>query len=140
MYTFAPSLVKTKKNMAERYQVRKFEPVNNLCCRFLEASVDGKFLFQEFLGKLKDNRKDTKKLMAIYAYMDSFGPDNLLPKTKFRQIEGVKCKDLYEFKKNDIRIYVIFRKPRVFVILGAYKGTQKQDFKNIDRLFGDFEI
>lgn len=67
--------------MAKKYQVRKFEPVNNSCYQFLEVSVDGRFLFQEFANNLKDEQKDLKKLNAIYAYMDCFSPYNLLPKT-----------------------------------------------------------
>ena len=76
----------------------------------------------------------------IFQYMDIFNPHILLPKTKFRHIEGSECKNLYEFKKNDIRVYVIMNKPSVFLILGAYKGTKKQDFKKIDKLFKDFKM
>lgn len=124
--------------MADKYQTRKFEPVNNKCYQFLEVSVNGRFLFQEFVDNLKDEQYDLKKLNAIYGYMDSFSPSLLLPKTKFRHVDGIKRKDVYEFKKNDIRVYVIMQRPSVFVILGAYKGTQKQDYKNISKLFNDF--
>lgn len=125
--------------MADRYQVRKFELVNNQFYQFLEVSVDGRFLFQEFIDNLKDERNDMKKLSAIFQYMDSFSPHVFLPRTKFRHVEGRKCKNLYEFKKGDIRVYVIMEKPSVFVILGAYKGTQKQDYNNIDKLFKSFK-
>lgn len=125
--------------MAEKYQKRKFEPVNNKYYQFYEVSVDGKFHFQEFVDSLKDEQKDLKKLNAIYGYMDSFSPHNLLPKKIFRPIECKKCKNVYEFKKNDIRVYVIFDKPDVFVILGAYKATQKLDTKRIDSLFKGFK-
>lgn len=124
--------------MADKYQTRKFEPVNNKCYQFLEVFVNGRFLFQEFVDNLKDEQYDLKKLNAIYGYMDSFSPSLLLPKTKFRHVDGIKRKDVYEFKKNDIRVYVIMKRPSVFVILGAYKGTQKQDYKNISNLFNDF--
>ena len=126
--------------MAEKYQVRKFEPVNNSSYQFFEVSVNGKFQFQEFVNNLKDEQRDLKKLNAIYGYMDSLSPSNLLPKTKFRSIKCKKCKNVYEFKKNDIRVYVIFEKPNVFVVLGAYKSTQKQDTKNIDKLFDGFKM
>ena len=58
--------------MAEKYETRPFEYVNNKDCRFYEASVNGKYLYQEFLIGLKD-------------------------------------------KKNDIRVYVIMRKPNVLL-------------------------
>ena len=35
--------------MAEKYETRPFEYVNNKDCRFYEASVNGKYLYQEFL-------------------------------------------------------------------------------------------
>lgn len=81
--------------MAEKYETRPFEYVNNKDCRFYEASVNGKYLYQEFLIGLKD-------------------------------------------KKNDIRVYVIMRKPNVFVVLGGYKGEQNSDIKRIKKLFNDF--
>ena len=83
--------------MAEKYETRPFEYVNNKDCRFYEASVNGKYLYQEFLLGLKD-------------------------------------------KKNDIRVYVIMRKPNVFVVLGgySYKGEQNSDIKRIKKLFNDF--
>lgn len=81
--------------MAEKYETRPFEYVNNKNCRFYEASVNGKYLYQEFLIGLKD-------------------------------------------KKNDIRVYVIMRKPNVFVVLGGYKGEQNSDIKRIKKLFNDF--
>ena len=79
--------------MAEKYQVRKFEPVNNSSYQFFEVAVNGKFQFQEFVDNLKDEQRDLKKLNAIYGYMDSLSPSNLLPKTKFRSIKCKKCKN-----------------------------------------------
>ena len=126
--------------MAEKYQVRKFEPVNNSSYQFFEVAVNGKFQFQEFVDNLKDEQRDLKKLNAIYGYMDSLSPSNLLPKTKFRSRKCKKCKNVYEFKKNDIRVYVILERPDVFVILGAYKSNQDLDIKKIDKLFNGFKM
>lgn len=124
--------------MANKYKEKIFEPINNKTYEFREVSVNGRFLFQEFIDNLKDTPKDMKKIMQIYAYMNEFSPSNLLPKTKFRQIKGVKRDDVYEFKKDDIRIYVIKRYPSIFIILGAYKGTQDKSINRIDKLFGGF--
>lgn len=124
--------------MANKYEEKIFEPINNKTYEFREVSVNGRFLFQEFIDNLKDTPKDMKKIMQIYAYMNEFSPSNLLPKTKFRQIKGVKRDDVYEFKKDDIRIYVIKRYPSIFIILGAYKGTQDKSINRIDKLFGGF--
>ena len=119
--------------MANKYELRKFEPVNNKTYQFQEVSVNGKYLFQEFVENLKDQR-DIKKLINIYSYMDMLSA-SMLPKSKFRHIEGLKRNDVYEFKKDDIRVYVIMQRPSVFVVLGAYKGTQNKDIKRIDKLF-----
>lgn len=122
--------------MANKYELRKFEPVNNKTYQFQEVSVNGKYLFQEFLENLKDQR-DIKKLINIYSYMDMLSA-SMLPKSKFRHIEGLKRNDVYEFKKDDIRVYVIMQRPSVFVVLGAYKGTQNKEIKRIDKLFDGF--
>lgn len=124
--------------MAKKYDIRKFEPVNNRVYEFLEAAVEGKYLFQEFAQDTGRSLRDKKNLASIFSYMDCLSPSTLLPKTKFRQIKGISRKDVYEFKKGDIRVYVIMKKPSVFVVLGAYKGTQPKDIKRIDKLFADF--
>lgn len=124
--------------MANKYEEKIFEPINNKTYEFREVSVNGRFLFQEFIDNLKDTPKDMKKIMQIYAYMNEFSPSTILPKTKFRQIKGVKRDDVYEFKKDDIRIYVIKKYPSIFVILGAYKGTQDKNISRINKLFGGF--
>lgn len=51
--------------MAEKYETRPFEYVNNKNCRFYEASVNGKYLYQEFLLGLKDKKNDIR----VYAIM-----------------------------------------------------------------------
>lgn len=122
--------------MANKYAISRFEPVNNKEYSFYEVSVNGKCLYQEFIKGL--STRDTKKLMNIYACMDSLSPSNLLPASKFRQIKGLKRNDVYEFKKNDIRIYVIKKKPNIYVVLGGYKGSQDKDINRIDKLFNDF--
>lgn len=123
--------------MADKYGIRKFEPVNNKEYDFYEVSVNGKYLYQKFIEGLKDT-KDTKKLYQIYAYMDSISPSIRLPLSKFRQIKGLQRNDIYEFKKSDIRIYVLMKAPNVFVLLGGYKGSQDKDIKRVGKLFNDF--
>lgn len=122
--------------MANKYETRRFEPVNNAEYDFYEVSVNGKYLCQRFLDEIKEER-DKKKLFKIYAYMDSFS-SIFLPSSKFRQIKGLRRKDVYEFKNKDIRVYVLMKKPNIFVILGGYKGTQDKDINRIDNLFNDF--
>lgn len=122
--------------MANNYTISRFEPVNNKEYNFYEVSVNGKCLYQEFVKGL--STRDLKKLINIYAYMDCLSPSNLLPSSKFRQIKGLRRNDVYEFKKNDLRIYVIKKRPDIYVVLGGYKGSQDKDINRIDNLFNDF--
>ena len=122
--------------MANNYTISRFEPVSNKEYNFYEVSVNGKCLYQEFVKGL--STRDLKKLINIYAYMDCLSPSNLLPSSKFRQIKGLRRNDVYEFKKNDIRIYVIKKRPDIYVVLGGYKGSQDKDINRIDKLFNDF--
>lgn len=118
------------------YETRAFTLVNNDYYQFREVSINGKYLFSEFVQQL--TAADRKHLDAIIAYMDMFSPRLLLPKTKFRHIESAVSNSFYEFKKNDLRVYVAKLRPNMFVLLGGYKGTQKHDLKSLDRLFSDF--
>ena len=78
--------------MAEKYETRPFEYVNNKDCRFYEAPVNGKYLYQEFLIGLKD-------------------------------------------KKNDIRVYVIMRKPNIFVAIKVNKTPILNELRNYSMTF-----
>lgn len=116
--------------MAEKYQVRKFEPVNNSSYQFFEVSVNGKFQFQEFVNNLKDEQRDLKKLNAIYGYMDSLSSSNLLPKTKFRHIECKKCKNVYEFKRM-IFVCMSSLKNRMFLLFLVHIKVLKSKTQRI---------
>lgn len=120
------------------YGIKPFNLVNNSYYQFFEVSVNDRFLFQEFANSLRNSTVDKKRLNAIYRYMDMISPSVFLPKEKFRQLEGMGSPLYYEFKKNDIRVYVLKQEPSVFILLGGYKGNQKADIKRIKSLFKDF--
>lgn len=118
------------------YETRPFPLVNNDYYLFREVAVNGKYLFSEFIRQLTS--ADRKHFEAIIAYMDMFSPQLLLPKTKFNHIESSVSTSFYEFKKNNLRVYVAKIRPNMFVLLGGYKSTQKRDIKSLNRLFTDF--
>lgn len=126
--------------MVNNYEIRPFEIINNKTYRFYETSVNGRYLFEEFCDGLKDEVRDKKKLANIYAYMDMLGPQIMLPKTKFRFIGDKKMPNLFEFKKDDIRVYVIKQAPSVYIVLGGYKGRQDLDIERVKNLFKDFKL
>lgn len=74
----------------------------------------------------------------IFALMENFGPDLLLPKEKFRLVENLGRNDLFEFKKNNIRVYVIKKEPDMLVVLGGSKNTRQADYKWMKKALKDF--
>ncbi|MDE7180658.1 MAG: hypothetical protein K2N88_05620 [Muribaculaceae bacterium] len=70
--------------------------------------------------------------------MDNLTDQNRFPKTKFNHIEDKDRSDLFEFKKDRLRVYVIKQKPNFFIVIAGYKGTQKKDIKKLKSLIKDF--
>ena len=119
------------------YSIQNFDIVHNQKCHFYKLLIDGKCQFDEFASEAEKIAINKKCLANIYSRMDSFDPDLKLPKEKFNHIEGGKNnrKDVYEFKKNQLRVYVILIKPNVYVVYGAIKKGKKDQQRDIDRLF-----
>ena len=70
--------------------------------------------------------------------MDEFSPTQMLPKAKFRQIKGVDRQDVFEFKRKNLRVYVVMQQPNVYVVLGGYKKGQEKDIAKLKRYIKDF--
>ena len=114
------------------YRTLETEIIHNIHnVQFYELELDGKKLFSEFIEDLTD-AKDKKTFIAIATIMDNFSFNQKLPKEKFRPIKSIKRKNVYEFKKNNIRVYVLMQEPDMFVILGGYKADQKKDIHKVD--------
>lgn len=114
------------------YRTLETEIIHNIHnVQFYELELDGKRLFSEFIEDLTD-AKDKKTFIAIATIMDNFSFNQKLPKEKFRPIKSIKRKNVYEFKKNNIRVYVLMQEPDMFVILGGYKADQKKDIHKVD--------
>lgn len=113
------------------YELKPFPEVRNPRLTFHKLSVGDNCPFEEFEKELIQPG-DLKALGSIYSLMENFG-NILLPKTKFNHIEGGKRDpdNVFEFKKNNLRVYVLLQRPDVIVILGGFKSGQKKD---IDRV------
>ncbi len=70
--------------------------------------------------------------------MDNLTDGNRFPATKFNHIEDSQRSDMFEFKKDRLRIYVIKQKPDIYIVVGGFKGTQKKDIKLLKSLIKDF--
>lgn len=123
------------------YSIQKLDIINNPKCHFYKLFIDGKCQFDEFASEAEANKADSKSLVNIFSRMDSFDPDQKLPKEKFNHIQGGKYdrKDVYEFKKDKLRAYVILIKPNVYVVYGGYKKEQQKDIARIFNAINTFD-
>ena len=120
------------------YKTVKYDDVNNPQYSFYKLIIDGVCHFDEFLQGIDKNSADRKVYNAIIRYMDSITDQIRLPRTKFRQIEDSGRSDLFEFKKDRIRIYVIKQRPNFFIVIGGFKSSQTKDIKKFKVLIKDF--
>lgn len=117
------------------YSVEELDIVHNTCgCKFYQLSFDGYCLFSEFVETINRSApQDKKKFNSIITMMDNYSPHKLLPATKFGHIKGVCRQDVYEFKKDALRVYAIIQEPDVFIILGGFKTKQPSDIKRLNQ-------
>ncbi len=120
------------------YEVKIYEGVNNPQYVFYKLYIDGKCLFDEFLENIEKNKADKKLYRYIVAYMDALTDQNRFPSSKFNHIEDTSRYDIYEFKKDRIRVYVLKQKPNCFIVLGGFKATQKKDINILKSIIKDF--
>lgn len=120
------------------YEVKIYEGVNNPQYVFYKLYIDGKCLFDEFLENIEKNKADKKLYRYIVAYMDALTDQNRFPSSKFNHIEDTSRYDIYEFKKDRLRVYVLKQKPNFFIVLGGFKATQKKDINILKSIIKDF--
>ena len=116
---------------------RQNEIKNFVSAPYYKLFVDGKCAFDDFLDNIKKNVADMKSMKAIIAYMDNLGAQ-LFPSTIFNYIESGIRTDLYEFKKKNLRVYVIDQRPNIYIVMGGYKNTQKKDIRKFIGKVKDF--
>lgn len=107
---------------------------------FYKLVINDVCQFDLFVEGLKRIPRDMKSLHSIFAYMDMFSKTIMLPCSKFRQIKNIERKDVFEFKKDNIRVYVILKDYDVYVITGGYKNKQDRDIEEIARQVKQFNI
>lgn len=119
----------------------KFEPVNNSQYKFHKLYIDGVCQIDEFIEEINTNgsKQERNAIIRIIAYMSIFSDQVMLPKTKFRQIQSSVRKDIFEFKYDSIRVYVLKQKPDIYVVLGGYKKSQTKDIKRLEKDIKNFK-
>ena len=124
--------------MAE-YKTEVLELVNNPSYTYYKLYVDGKCNFDEFYEEVAHNVADMKSMAASIAYMDLLSAQ-LLPSTIYNYIHDNRRTDIYEFKKKNLRVYVIDQRPNIYVVMGGYKGNQKRDIANLKEKVKEFPL
>lgn len=119
------------------YRTERLDLVNNPTYRYYKLYVDDKCQFDDFYNEIVKDVRKAKDLSGIINLMDNLGAI-LLPAAKFNHIKDSQRSDLYEFKKNSLRVYVINQKPEIYVVMGGEKKEQKQDIANFKRKIKDF--
>ncbi|AGY54852.1 hypothetical protein BRDCF_p2225 [Bacteroidales bacterium CF] len=72
---------------------------------------------------------------SIYLYMEEVANLRSLPRTKFRELKGVKGKiKEYEFKSEHLRVYAIKQPNCKLIVMCGYKNTQDEDIKKFRSL------
>ena len=123
------------------YSIQELDIIHNQKCHFYKVSINGKCQFDKFVSEVETNRRNKSALADIFSRMDLFDPDLKSPKEKFNHIKGGKYdrNDLFEFKKDQLRVYVILIKPDVYVVYGGYKKEQPKDIIRIFNAVNAFD-
>lgn len=117
------------------YSTKKIDIIHNTNgITFYKLLFEGKCLFDEFVEKINLVDIDKKHFISLVAWLENYSPTLFMPSTKIEHIHQVGRSDVFEFKKDNLRVYAILQNPNVFVILGGYKTEQKNDIKHIKSL------
>lgn len=116
-----------------------FTLIKNPQYQYFKVFIDGKCQFDEFCQAVEQDGNDKKWLKSVYTYMEMLSDGTMLPKEKFNHIKGLGRNDVYEFKKKSLRVYVVKKRPNVFIILGGYKGSQKEDIARLKTILKEFK-
>lgn len=122
------------------YSREKYDLVFNDEYVFYKLTINKHCQFDEFVVEIEKNIRDCKSFHGIIALMDSFSSRMMLPKTKFRYINIKDRHDVFEFKKDNIRVYVIKGKRDITIAMGGYKNEQKKDIERLGRNLRDYPI
>lgn len=119
------------------YCTQKFDLIHNESYTYYKLYINNKCQFDEFCEEVKRRVSDNESLQAIYGYMELLGALPL-PESKHRIIKDAEQRDIWEFKKNSIRVYVVKTMKEVYIVMGGYKADQKRDIERVKRRVKQF--
>lgn len=124
------------------YTIEKYEDISNPFFEFFIVSYNGRDFFSNFVMALRQ-KEDLDGFAKILSSMDNFGkPYITMKKDKFRPIikkdKGLR-RDIYEFKGNRIRVYVIKTENKFYILHGGWKKDQVEDLNKVYKRFNNFQ-
>ncbi len=119
-------------------KILPFDLIRNNKYQYFKLCIDDVCLFDEFCEQIEKLKREKKSLISIFGLMEQFDLVPIYPKTKFRKIENVNRDDVFEFKKDNVRVYVIKQRPNIYIINGGFKKDQPKDIKKIGSQVKDF--
>lgn len=105
-----------------------------------DLHINGKCVFDEFYDEIQKAGNLTGELAGAINHLISSANMMRLPKTKINTIQHKKLKyNLYEAKKNNVRIYFFHEKNTGRIIItGGLKNSQKSDINSIVSLLNEY--
>jgi len=104
---------------------------------FYSLIIDDHDVLQNFEDQIT-NKIDEKKIAGLYKIMEYISLGKLLSETQIRQIKNPKLDNLYEIKKNPLRLYCIKCKSNYYIALCNTKTNQKKDIKKFIKIAQEF--
>lgn len=120
------------------FTLEKLDEVKDGKLKFNKLFIDGECLYDKFCNDIRKNKTEERVLNKIHTLMNILAESNLqLPSTKFNSIRENNKVIGYEFKANDLRVYVIKKDPNVIVVLGGHKNKQEKDISIFSKIIKD---
>lgn len=123
-----------------QYSTKEFDLVKGGQYAYFKLYVNGECQFDKFMEEVEKDPRQRKWLGSIIAYMEFISDRNILRKDKFRQINDAGRDDVFEFKKECLRVYVIKQKPNMYIILGGFKNNQTKDISLLKLRVKDLKL
>lgn len=123
--------------MDKEFSFERFTAIVNPDFRFYKVKINNKSFFDEFEKGLTQ-KSDKTSLASIYNLMSRLRKNQKLPSPLFRHIKPNNKgdrDDIYEFKKNNVRVYAALLPNGVFVLLGGLKKNQDADIAKVFKHF-----
>lgn len=118
-----------------------YDSVHNARYVFYKLVFDGKCQFDEFCAEVDAVAGNRKSFAKIVSRMDAYDRSLMLPWSKFHSVHDMGCENVYEFKEDALRVYVVinFSRNEIYIALGGKKSDQKKCMARLSSLLKGFD-